>query len=205
MEKDLARATELKGKPEGDPSDFATQEVEPPVGDFVPEVQPTDPLLTEIATTGTGDPAPLISMPADEIAELFIGAFEMVMVPGLEYLHRLAMFPDPEDRKALRRLASFARQKKRDMTSAGKKEIVISEDDLELLDKYEEHEEYKAELPLKEREIEFVKKPLVELIQKANWQFTPEGAIVIAGVAIALPRVGPLIGVYAEKLIRGDE
>jgi hypothetical protein len=74
----------------------------------------------------------------------------------------------------------------------GKKEVELDDDDLILLNKANDYEEYRDKLPFSASEKKMLLKPLTKLFAQKGVAMSPTTAFIIALVVVSLPRWTPI-------------
>lgn len=181
--KQLKEATERKGDipiiSDFGPSD--TPADQPPSG------HNGDDFKEEPAPIEIEEPqAPAVPVNYKEQARLmiaFVDGLQGLVLPGA-YQH--AYFTD-EEKEKLKDL------KKRLAISGSESETVITENDHEIYEKYQDVEELIDNLPFTEKEIKMLESPAAAYMEKYKFNPGPETALIMALLAVMGPRVAPLI------------
>lgn len=129
-------------------------------------------------------------IPPNEMADIFIEGLDGLLQYGGPIAYGKLAF-SKEERKRLRRIAHNA--------SGKKKEVVYTDEDLELLDRFEEMEKYNDNLPLTAKEKKSLKVPLKVLLQDRGGDIPPGWALAYAATMTALPRIAPLLALQISK------
>lgn len=116
------------------------------------------------------------------LAPAIIDGVDAIIQQVFPILYERSAFSESE-RKLIKVLAHKQRNKK---------ETTLNDKELELMAACAEYEEYVDSLPLKETEKKQLLKPLSELLKDVNIATTPQNALIIAALMVALPRLLPI-------------
>lgn len=134
----------------------------------------------------------------EETADILIDAYDSVNMFVYPIMYDAAMFTKDERQrlKGILQKVDEASSKKPD----GDQSITITFTEQELLKRYDESAAYADEIvPLNEREINSIKKPLVRYIRTINFKASPLGALIFTVFITSIPRVLPILGAWYEK------
>lgn len=125
-----------------------------------------------------------MGLPADETAEMLVEGLQAIQVFVLPALYEREFFT-PQERSKIRLIIQKAGKN-------GKKEIELDDDDLILLNKANDYEEYRDKLPFTASEKKMLLKPLTKLFAQKGVAMSPTTAFIIALVVVSLPRWTPI-------------
>lgn len=125
-----------------------------------------------------------MGLPADETAEMLVEGLQAIQVFVLPALYEREFFT-PQERSKIRLIIQKAGKN-------GKKEIELDDEDLILLNKANDYEEYRDKLPFTASEKKMLLKPLTKLFAQKGVAMSPTTAFIIALVVVSLPRWTPI-------------
>jgi predicted trehalose synthase len=138
----------------------------------------------------------------EDTAQMIIDAYDALNGFLLPVLYERAAMTKTE-RKALKETLRKIRSNERNKSEDGSVSIEFSQQEVELLSIADEAKDYEEDLvPLTEKEIKAIKKPLTKLISKIDVNVSPLGALSFVLILTAVPRILPLLGVARSKKSR---
>lgn len=179
----LQEPTELKS--EGIKEfDFQPQTTEQPIAVEQPkaEINPDDFNLNPPQPQPEQPQKPRLSESEyAEQAEMSIALFDGLQTLTLPWLYQKSMFSKKE-REQLKQLNEKRKQP----------EVELTEDDLQLEEKYRTYKQLCDQIPYTEKEVELLKGPLAKVFSKYNIQLGPEFMLFTALAYVSIPRYLPL-------------
>jgi hypothetical protein len=130
----------------------------------------------------------------EESAEFLIDAYDTAQQFLLPIIYERAAFTKTE-RQELKQLARQYKHAKRE-----KEKLSLDERQQNLLIMWTEAEEYEENIvPLDDKEIRKLKKPLISVLRRSNFKTSPGTALIIAAAMTVFPRLIPLMDLSKEK------
>lgn len=142
-----------------------------------------------------------LPMEPEEIAEMLVDAVDMVQQWAYPALYNKIVFTK-EERSDLKELLKKLKAAKREgkIDSEGNIQVTLSPYDQELIEKHDESIAYEEELvPLEEKEINWLKKPLSKLLAASKYKVSPASGLIVAALIVTLPRALPLLAKIGKK------
>ena len=132
----------------------------------------------------------------DKTADMIVEGVDGLQHATFTLAYSMACFTK-EDRKAIRNLKRLYKEK-----GGNKKEITLTQNDLQLMDSYEDFEEYaETVLPLTDKEKSSLSSALCGIMEEMNFNPSPKKALIISSVLIAIPRILPILYKYVNKVV----
>ena len=133
----------------------------------------------------------------EDTAEMLIDAYDMLGQFVLPWMYQRALFT-AEERTQLK--ATLEKIKKSKKDTDGKVTITYTEEEQDLLMMNEESEAYERDIvPLSDKEIAAIKKPLIKLIAKIDMNVSPLSALSFVMLMTSVPRLLPVVGAMRDK------
>lgn len=137
----------------------------------------------------------------EESAQMIVDCFDVTMQFVMPMLHEGALFTK-EERETLKDLAHRIKKAEKE----GKEDFEVTSSERTLVQLQDESEEYASEIvPLSEREVENLKKPLTKLLERMKFNMSPGKALAFTGFMITWPRVLPIMGAIRERRKRNQD